>query len=65
MGKESNKIVIMAGYPRVDGAKKDFDRLTQLVKTKKVKSDGFILVQHDKNADGAHFLSIAALAGAG
>ena len=51
MSKESNKIVIMAGYPAVDAAKKDFDRLTQLVKTKKVRSDGLILVQHDK--DGA------------
>ena len=49
MSKESNKIVIMAGYPAVDTAKKDFDRLTQQVKTRQIKSDGLILVQHDKN----------------
>ena len=42
--------VVMAGYQAIDPAKKDFDGLVQLVKDKKVKSEGVILVEHD--ADG-------------
>jgi uncharacterized membrane protein len=40
--------VIMAGYPSVEPAQKDFDGLVQLVKGKKVKSEGVILVEKDK-----------------
>lgn len=40
--------VIMAGYPSVEPAQKDFDGLVQLVKGKKVKSEGVILVAKDK-----------------
>jgi arylsulfatase len=42
--------VIMAGYPSVDAAEKDFDGLVQLVKDKRVRTEGVILVEHD--ADG-------------
>jgi arylsulfatase len=38
----------MAGYPSIEPAQKDFDRLVQLVKGKKVKSEGVILVEKDK-----------------
>jgi arylsulfatase len=42
--------VIMAGYQSVEAAQKDFDGLVQLVKDKKVHTEGVILVEHD--ADG-------------
>ncbi|MFN8469603.1 MAG: sulfatase-like hydrolase/transferase [Caldilineaceae bacterium] len=49
MSKEKH-IVIMAVYPTgVEPAKKDFDALLQLVKDKKVRTDGIILVEHDKD----------------
>ncbi|MGE5292955.1 MAG: arylsulfatase [Micromonosporaceae bacterium] len=39
--------VIMAAYPSVEPAHKDFDALVQLVKDKTVRSEGVILVEHD------------------
>jgi uncharacterized membrane protein len=42
--------LIMAAYPSVDLAEKDFNALSALVTTKAVKSDGIILVEHA--ADG-------------
>jgi len=39
--------VIMAGYPTVEAAHKDFDGLVALIKDKKVRSEGVILVEHD------------------
>ncbi len=48
MSKEQN-IVIIAGYQAVEAAGKNFDALIQLVKDKKIKSDGMILVQKDKD----------------
>jgi len=49
MSGEMN-IVIMAGYQALEPAKKDFDELVALVKDKKIKTDGMILVQ--RNEDG-------------
>ena len=49
MSKKKN-IVIIAGYQAIEPAEKNFDQLTQLVKSKSIKSDGMILVQ--KNAEG-------------
>jgi arylsulfatase len=43
-------IIIVAAYMAVEPAEKDFDALVQLVKDKKVRTDGMILVQ--KNQDG-------------
>ena len=48
MSKEQN-IVIVAAYMGTEPAKKNFDQLTQLVKDKKIKSDGMILVEKDKD----------------
>src|SRR5271165_5393537 len=42
--------VIMAAYPSTGPAEQDFDALVQLVKEKRVASEGVILVEHD--ADG-------------
>ena len=39
----------MAAYMATEPAKKNFDQLTQLVKDKKIKSDGMILVEKDKD----------------
>ena len=39
--------VIMAGYPTVEAAQTDFDGLVRLVKDKKVRTEGVILVEHD------------------
>jgi arylsulfatase A-like enzyme/uncharacterized membrane protein len=50
MSKEEKNIVIVAAYMGTEPAKKNFDQLTQLVKDRKVKSDGMILVQ--KNLEG-------------
>jgi arylsulfatase A-like enzyme/uncharacterized membrane protein len=47
MPKEPNNIIIMAGYQDIASAKKDFDGFVQLVKDKKIKTDGVILAQHD------------------
>ncbi len=44
-----NYDVIMAGYPAVEAAQKDFDGLVQLVKDKKVRTEGVILVEHDED----------------
>jgi len=46
MSKE-NEIVIIAAYPAAEAAKKNFEVLVQLVKDKKVKTDGMILVERD------------------
>ena len=43
--------VVMAGYQAIEPAKKDFDELVQLVKDKKVKSEGVILVEHDESGE--------------
>ena len=43
--------VIMAGYQAIEAAKKDFDALVQLVKDKKVRSEGVILVEHDVDGE--------------
>ena len=43
--------VVMAGYQGIEAAKKDFDELVQLVKTKKVRSEGVILVEHDESGE--------------
>ena len=42
--------VVMAAYPAAQAAEKDFDALVALVKEKKVRTEGMILVEHD--ADG-------------
>ena len=49
MSKEKN-IVIIAAYPAIEPASSNFDQLVQLVKDKKIKTDGMILVK--KDADG-------------
>ncbi len=46
MSKDNN-IVILAAYPAIEPATNNFDQLVQLVKDKKVKTDGMILVQKD------------------
>ena len=43
--------VIMAGYPSVEAAHRDFDELVRLVKDKKVRSEGVILVEHDVDGE--------------
>ena len=43
--------VLFAGYPTIEAARKDFDVLTQLVKTKAVKIEGAILVFKDKDGN--------------
>ena len=42
--------VIMAAYPAIEAAQKDFDALIALAKDKKVRTEGVILVEQD--ADG-------------
>ena len=42
--------VIMAAYPAVEAAEKDFDALVALIEEKKVRTEGVILVERD--ADG-------------
>ncbi|HSN75494.1 MAG TPA: DUF1269 domain-containing protein, partial [Anaerolineae bacterium] len=49
MSKEDKNIIIVAAYMATEPAKKNFDQLTQLVKDKKVKSDGMILVEKDQD----------------
>jgi arylsulfatase A-like enzyme/uncharacterized membrane protein len=44
-----NSIVIIAGYMAIELAKKNFDQFAQLVRDKKVKSEGIILVERDKD----------------
>lgn len=41
-------ILILAGYQAIELAQKDLEQLSELVKSKKIKSDGMILVQKDK-----------------
>jgi arylsulfatase A-like enzyme/uncharacterized membrane protein len=48
MAKEQ-KIVIMAGYQSVEAAEKDFEGFVKLVQEKKLRTDGVILAQHDKD----------------
>ena len=48
MSKEQN-IVIVAAYMETEPAKMNFDQLTRLVKDKRIKSDGMILVEKDKD----------------
>ena len=45
---EGNNIVIIAGYQSIEPAKNNFDQLTQLAKDKKIKTEGMILVEKDK-----------------
>ena len=40
--------LILAGYPALEPARKDFDELVRLVKEKRVRSEGMILVQRDE-----------------
>ena len=53
--------VILAGYPVAETAKHDFDQLVGLVKEKKVKTEGLILVERDESGEvrvsetGDHF----------
>jgi len=41
--------VLVAGYPALEAATKDFDALVAEVKAKKVAIEGAILVSHDKD----------------
>ena len=50
MSKENN-IVIISAYPKIEPAKKNFDALVKLVKDKKIKSDGMIIVQKDEEGN--------------
>ena len=50
MSKDQD-IVIIAAYPVAEVASKDFDRLVTLIKDKKVKSEGIILVQRDQEGN--------------
>ncbi|HSL96255.1 MAG TPA: arylsulfatase [Thermoleophilia bacterium] len=43
--------VILAGYPAAETAKHDFDQLVGLVKDKKVKTEGLILVERDESGE--------------
>ena len=43
--------VLVAGYPDVDAATKDFDDLVAAVKAKTVRIEGAILVTHDKDGN--------------
>jgi arylsulfatase A-like enzyme/uncharacterized membrane protein len=43
--------LIMAVYPSIENAQKDFDTLTALVEDKTVKSEGVILVEHAADDD--------------
>jgi arylsulfatase len=47
--EDKKKLVVLAGYPGLDPARGDFDRLAQLVKARSVRSDGLILVTRDGN----------------
>ncbi len=49
MNEEQKNIVIIAGYQAIDSARKNFDQLIQLVKDRKVKSEGMILGERDKD----------------
>jgi arylsulfatase len=41
--------IILAGYPSTEAAQEDFDGLVQLVKDKKVRTEGVILVEKDQD----------------
>ena len=43
--------VIMAAYPSVGLARQDFDGLVRLVKDKRVRTEGVILVEHDEDGE--------------
>ncbi len=45
---EGKNIVIMAAYPAIDLAEKNFDQLTQLANDKKIKTEGMILVENSE-----------------
>jgi arylsulfatase len=46
---KEHHIVIMAAYLNLEAATKNFDALMQMVKTKRIKSEGLILVEKDKD----------------
>ena len=48
---EENNIVIIAGYQSIELAKNNFDQLAQLAKDKKIKTEGMILVDKDKEGN--------------
>ena len=43
--------VLVAGYPDIETAQRDFDGLVELVKAKSVKIEGAILVKHDVDGE--------------
>jgi uncharacterized membrane protein len=43
--------LILAAYPALEQAQKDFDDLVQLVKEKRIKSEGVVLVQRDEKGE--------------
>ena len=43
--------LVLAAYPALETAQKDFDTLVVLVKDKKVRSDGMILVTRDESGE--------------
>jgi arylsulfatase len=46
-----NYDVIMAGYPSVESAQHDFDALVQLVKDRRVRTEGVIVVEKDPDGN--------------
>jgi uncharacterized membrane protein len=54
MRNQQNLLVVMAGYQDIAAAERDFEGLAQLVRDRKVRSDGVILARHDK--DGRAFI---------
>jgi len=51
--------VVIAGYATIDGAKKDFDALVEMVEHEKIKTtEGVILVEHDAD-DEVHVTDAA------
>jgi len=48
---KDNSIIIIAAYPAIEPATKNFDQLVQLVQDKKIETDGMILVQKDKDGE--------------
>ncbi len=50
MSKENN-ILIIAAYPAIEPATNNFEQLVQLVKDKKIETDGMILVQKDEEGE--------------
>ena len=48
---EKSMAVLIAGYPDIDTAEKDFDQLIESIKDKKVRTEGAILVERDKEGE--------------